>query len=271
MERVTVFCFLASYAVALALDVWHQRRPRPVVRLLSLGFGAAGLLAQTVYLFVRQPPLIGQFGWMLFLSWILAIFYFYGSIHHRRLAWGVFVLPLVLGLVALGWTFEPQGLTPDSASSGGLFTVRDFWGPVHALLLFLAAIGICVGFLASLMYLFQARRLQTKKVLQRGPRMLSLERLELMNRRSILWSFPLLTAGVLVGLVRMLREPLPHGWTDLRVLAAGVLWLAFALVVYLRYGYHLRGRRVALLTIVTFVLLIGCLALSHPIGQGGGR
>jgi ABC-type transport system involved in cytochrome c biogenesis permease subunit len=271
MERVTVFCFLASYAVALALDAWHQRRPRPVVRLLSLGCGGAGFLAQTIYLFVKQPPLVSQFGWMLFLSWILAIFYLYGSIHHRRLAWGVFVLPLVLGLVALGWAFAPPGEVTRSVGREGVFTIHDFWGPLHALLLFLAAIGICVGFLASLMYLFQARRLQTKRVLQKGPRLLSLERLEAMNRRAILLSFPLLTAGVLVGVVRMFREALPGGWTDPRVLSAGVLWLAFALVVYLRFGYHLRGRRVALLTIVTFVLLIGCLALSHPLGQGGGR
>jgi ABC-type transport system involved in cytochrome c biogenesis permease subunit len=68
----------------------------------------------------------------------------------------------------------------------------------------------------------------------------------------------------------MLQDHL-HGWTDPRVQAAGVLWLAFAVVLYLRFGYHLRGRQVALLTILTFVLLVGCLVLSHPVGQGGGR
>ena len=31
----------------------------------------------------------------------------------------------------------------------------------------------------------------------------------------------------------------------------------------MRYGYHLRGRTVALLTIATFVLMLGCLALPH--------
>ena len=102
MDRVTIVCFLASYGVALALELWHQFRPRPVLRLLGLGFGAAGLLAQTIYLARRQPPLVEPFGWMLFLAWILAIFYLSGAVHHRRLAWGVFVLPLVLVLVGLG-------------------------------------------------------------------------------------------------------------------------------------------------------------------------
>jgi ABC-type transport system involved in cytochrome c biogenesis permease subunit len=266
MDRVTVLCFLASYTAALALELWHLFRPRPVLRLLGMGFGAAGLVAQTIYLAVQRPPLIWQFGWMLFLAWILAIFYLFGSIHHHRQAWAVFVLPLVLTLVLLAAVFgRPPGGAPED-----LLSFQDAWGPLHAILLFLATIGVCVGFLASVMYLFQASQLRSKTPPGKRLRLLSLERLEAMNRRAIDLAFPLLTAGVLVGLVRMAQDPVA-GWTDPRVLAAGVLWLAFAVLVYLRYSYHLRGRKVALLTIMTFVLLLGCLALSHPAGQGGGR
>jgi ABC-type transport system involved in cytochrome c biogenesis permease subunit len=75
---------------------------------------------------------------------------------------------------------------------------------------------------------------------------------------------------MLIGVVLMLQEHL-SGWTDPRILASLVLWLAFALLLYLRFGYHLRGRPVALLTIVTFVLLVGCLMAPHWMGQGGGR
>lgn len=269
MERVTVICFLASYSVALGFELWHLLRPRPVWRLLGLAFGAAGLLAQTIYLAVQRPPLIWRFGWLLFLAWILAIFYLYGAIHHRRQAWGVFVLPVVLGLVGLGIAFGQPPTDVDGARPE-LLAARDAWGPLHAGLLFLAAVGVCVAFVASLMYLLQARQLRAKTLPGKGLRLLSLERLEEMNRRAISLAFPLLTAGVLVGGLRMLQEPLP-GWTDLRVLSTVVLWLAFALLLYLRYGQHVRGRPVAVLTIVTFVLLLCCLALSHPVGQGGSR
>ncbi|MGH7170382.1 MAG: cytochrome c biogenesis protein CcsA, partial [Gemmataceae bacterium] len=125
------------------------------------------------------------------------------------------------------------------------------------------------GFLASLMYLVQAHRLRAKTLPGHGLRLGSLERIEAMNRRAIVLAFPLLTAGMIVGLVLMLQENL-SGWSDPRVLASVVLWLTFALLLYLRFGYHLRGRPVALLTILTFVLLVGCLALPHW-GQGGGR
>ncbi len=134
----------------------------------------------------------------------------------------------------------------------------------------LAAVGLCVGFLASLMYLVQAHRLRAKTLPGHGLRLWSLERLEAMNRRAIVLAFPLLTAGMLVGLVLMFHDHLSD-WSDPRVLASVVLWLSFAVLLYLRYGYHLRGRPVALLTILTFVLLVGCLILPHWPGQGGGR
>jgi ABC-type transport system involved in cytochrome c biogenesis permease subunit len=168
----------------------------------------------------------------------------------------------------LGIAFgRPNG---EAASSEGWRSLQDIWGPLHGLLVFLATIGVCVGFLASLMYLLQAHRLRAKTLPGKGLRLLSLERLEAMNRRAIDLAFPLLTAGLLLGALIMFQDRLP-GWTDPRVLGAGVLWLAFALLAYLRYGHHARGRKVAVLTIVTFGLLMGCLALAHPLGQGGAR
>jgi ABC-type transport system involved in cytochrome c biogenesis permease subunit len=268
MERVTTVCFVASYALALGVELLYQLRPRVPLRILAVLLGAAGLLAQTIFLAVNRPPLAWQYGWLLFMAWILAIFYLTGSLHHRRQAWGIFVLPVVLGLLGLGIAFGQPG--PADRAVEAPRSLQDVWGWLHGRLVFLAAVGVCVGFLASLMYLWQAHRLRAKALPGKGPRLMSLERLEAMNRRAITLAFPLLTAGLLLGLVIMLQDRLP-GWTDPRVLGAGVLWLAFALLSYLRYGRHVRGRQVAVLTIVTFGLLLGCLALAHPLGQGGAR
>src|SRR5262249_23162649 len=143
-----------------------------------------------------------RYGSFLFLAWIIAVFYLYGSLHHRKIAWGLFVLPLVLGLVGLAVLFDrdrPSGELPSppplaSPQRAGL------WGALHGVLLLLAAIGVFVAFVASVMYLIHARRLRAKTLPGTGPKFLSLERLEEMNRRAIVLAFPLLTAGVLVGL-----------------------------------------------------------------------
>ena len=97
----------------------------------------------------------------------------------------------------------------------------------------------------------------------------TLTRLEQMNRRAINLAFPLLTAGLLVGLMLMARSiDQVAGWTDPRVLGTLVLWLVFAILLYLRYGLHLRGRRVALWTIAAFALLLFTLAAPHTLGGG---
>jgi ABC-type transport system involved in cytochrome c biogenesis permease subunit len=264
LERVTIFCFAASYAVALLLELWHLLRPRPIWRYLSNAFGAAGLLAHVLYLVVQRPSLVAPLGSLLFLALILAIFYLYGAIHHHRLAWGLFVLPLVLGLIGLA-VVSP---IPERSSEVADFWDR-FWGWTHGILLLLAAIGICVGFVASLMYLVQMQRLRAKLPPGKGMHMLSLERIEAMNRHAIVSAFPLLTAGVVVGLVLQLHHGLLYDWDSPKLLSTFIVWLVFALLVYLRYWVRARGRQVALLTMIAFVLLIVALITpGHPFVPG---
>ena len=271
-ERVTVFCFFASYGVAFLLEMAQLLRPRPALRLLGTGFGAAGLMAQTIFLAVQRPELASRYGSLLFLAWIVAVFYLYGTLHHRRIAWGLFVLPLLLGLIGLAVLLGREPASSEESWLVRLFSFEGerFWVALHLGLLLLAAVGTFVGFFASVMYLVHARRLKSKALPGKGPKLLSLERLEEMNRRAIVLAFPLLTAGVVIGMALLAQSSTPvRSWADPRVLAAIALWLVFAVLLYVRYSLHVRGRRVAILTIVAFVLLVVTLAVPHTLGGGG--
>ena len=274
LERVTIFCFAASYGTALLLELLSPFQPRPVQRLLGLAFGFAGFVAHTIYLAVQPVTLAAPFGSLLFLAWILAVFYLYGTVHHRRQAWGLFVLPLVLGLVVLA-QFSPRTSahtgTPMTGSFLSFLQGERFWGRVHGGLVLLAAVGVCVGFVASVMYLVQVYRLRHKVAPDRGVRLLSLERLEAMNRRAVVTAFPLLTAGLLVGVALMLHTgDYLADWTSPKVLSAAGLWVVFAILLFLRYGVHVRGRAAALWTIMAFALLLVTLtAPAHPFAPGG--
>jgi ABC-type transport system involved in cytochrome c biogenesis permease subunit len=277
IERTTVFCFAASYGVALVLELWHLLAPRPIARLVGLGFGAAGLLAHTFYLLAQPMDLATPASSLLLLAWILAVFYLYGSIHHYRHAWGLFVLPLVLGLVVLAAIVPVSPSSEGAPNSGEQSLLADFagprfWGLVHGVLVLLAGVGISVAFVASVMYLVQVRRLRAKSALGHGVKMMSLERLEAMNRKAILWAFPLLTAGLIVGAVlRWHQGNLLVGWESPKIVSALGLWCVFAILLYLRYGAHARGRQVALLTLLAFAIMI-CALLSpvHPFAHAGG-
>src|SRR5579864_8023414 len=98
LDRITILCFGASYGVALGLELVQLIWPRPIQRGICVVFAGAGLLAHTLFLFVQRPSLASQFGSVLFLAWILAVFYLSESIHYRQQSRGIFVLPVVLGL-----------------------------------------------------------------------------------------------------------------------------------------------------------------------------
>lgn len=273
LDRVTIMCFAASYVVAVLVELVYILRPRLMLRWISLGASAAGLLAHSLFLAVRQLPLSSRHGSLLFLAWLVVLFYAFASLQHRKAAWGLFVLPLVLCLILLAVVF-----TGDQAGPERFWILRllsfdgpSFWNSIHAALLVLAAGAICVGFVASAMFLVQARRLKIKRLPDQGVRLLSLERLEQMRRRAIILAFPFLTGGIASGMTLMFQagDEL-RGWTDPRTLAAFVLWLVFAILLYLRYNFRARGRHVAVLTIVAFVLLLVTFALPHtPLGGGG--
>ncbi|HKA07141.1 MAG TPA: cytochrome c biogenesis protein CcsA [Gemmataceae bacterium] len=263
---ITHVCFGLSYLTALVLELARQARPSAALRIVSLLFGLAGLVAHTIFLVAHQPKLDSAYGSLLLLAWVLAIFYLYGSVHHRSPAWALFVLPVVLVLVALSLVYRSG-----EDKFGSWFSAEHFWGAVHGILLLAASVGITVGFLASVMYLVQAHRLRMKRPPLGGLRLLSLERLETMSRRAITLAFPLLTVGLLLGAMRMpFTESPATGWTDPKVLGTVGLWIVAFVLLYLRYAAHVPARRLAVLTIAVFGLMLVTLVASHPFASGEG-
>lgn len=270
MDHITRLCFGASYAVALLAELAQAVWPSRVWRWMSLTFGSAGLLAHTIFLLTNRPTLAMPYGSLLLLAWVLAVFYLYGSMHHRRLAWAVFVLPLVLGLVIFAGQFAPGELN-DPPTWLAALTGHRFWGTMHGSLVLLAGVGVCVGAIASVMYLVQAHRLRIKSTGGDGFRLLSLERLELMNRRAISAAFPLLTVGLLLGAALGYQKLGTTGpWLTPKVLGTVGLWLANGVLLVLRYSLHARGRLLALGTIGAFLILLVALTTVHPFVTGGG-
>ncbi|MBX7105538.1 MAG: cytochrome c biogenesis protein [Gemmataceae bacterium] len=268
MEHISRFCFGASYAIALLAELCASIWPARFWRWFGLAFGGAGLLAHTLFLIAQQPTPAMPYGSLLLLAWVLAVFYLYGTLHHRKLGWAIFVLPLVLTLVVLAGGFtRGSGPAPDWAAN---LAGERFWGTVHGTLILLAAVGVCVGAIASVMYLLQARRLRAKSSPTSGIKLLSLERLEAMNRRAIGLAFPLLTVGLVVGFAVGLHRTGPAGpWVSPKVISTAGLWAASALLMVLRYNLHARGRVLAVGTLGAFAVLLLTLFLAHPFVAGG--
>lgn len=261
---VTQLCFGFTYALALLLEILQHFYPRRLPAVLGTVCGVIGMIAHSIYLIVHQPTPADPVGSLLVLGWVLALFYVWGLFHTPQRVWAVFVLPVILALVGLATaiSMEPRGV---DYSPGGILSGERFWGIVHGSLLMGAAVAVGVGFLAGVMYLIQAARLRRKLQPLGGLRLLSLERLEGMNRRALTIAFPLLTVGLLLGALLLGdTEGTPAGWTGLKVLGTVGLWLLSFLLLFLSRGSHLPPRRTAQLTIAAFALLLLTLAAAHP-------
>ena len=131
---------------------------------IMLGFAAAGLVAHTAFLYYRAvkavhgevaAPLSSEHDWFLVAAWALVVVYLYLAVLRPKVPFGLFLLPLALGLIgaATFWaTTEPLAREPAS----------KIWGAIHGVSIVLAVVSVLVGFMAGLMYLGQIATAETQ-------------------------------------------------------------------------------------------------------------
>ena len=266
LEEIKIACFATSYAVALVLEISRPAFRSGVRGVVMLGFAGVGLVAHTAYLYhraIRSPgsPLSSEQDWYLIAAWVLVSAYLLLVYYHPRTGFGLFLLPLVLGLIGVAWFFADQ----EPFARGPASRV---WGGIHGSSLLLAVVAVLIGFAAGLMYLEQARRLKHKLPPIRGLRLPSLEWLERTNSRAIVVSLLMLGLGVLSGVVlnRIGKEDMDRGlpWYDPVVLGASgmFVWLLIATIGGGLYRPARKGRKVAYMTVVSFVFLAIALSMG---------
>jgi len=261
VDRLSVLCFGGTYGLALLCDLARFVVRWPGRWYATLGLTTLAWVVQTAYLgnlalATRHLPVTTVFESMIVLSWVLAAVGLYLIVRAPKpVAVGMFLLPLVLGLVMVAGFWAPREDWVRAGWSGA--TV--FWGTAHGLLYLVGAVGSCVAAAAGLMYLAQSNRLKHKRPPRFGFALPSLEQSERINRAGITVAFPFLTAGLVVGLVveaASRRAGLPGiGWTDPKVVSGVAMWVVFAGLLHARFSPEMRGRKVMLLTIVAFVSL----------------
>jgi ABC-type transport system involved in cytochrome c biogenesis permease subunit len=262
MLRLEVLCFAGTYGLALLSELARFVTRSAARWYLTIGLTVLGWLVQTAYLAdlgwsQQKVPITTVFESLLVLSWILALIGLYLMVRSPKpMAVGLFVLPLVVALVLLAGRFASRTANWDHWRGAAAF-----WGPLHGVFLLAGAVSTCVAFAAGMMYLVQSNRLKHKRPPRFGIALPSLEQSERLNRGAITLAFPLLTFGLLIGVVLDLAERgettgLPLRWTDPKVVSAGLMWLVFAVLLHARFRPALRGRSVMLLTIVAFAFLV---------------
>jgi len=263
VSRISVICFAASYAVALACEGSRLLFRSGIRGAVMVGFAAAGVLAHTLFLGWRAAnesavPLSSAYDWYLLAAWLLACGSLWLTVANPRTPTGLFMLPLVLSLIGAA-EMSSRAPFPQSPAT-------QVWGAIHGSFNLAASVAVAFGAIAGMMWLIQAGRLARKQAPAQGFRMPSLEKLARFTGRSATIAAWAAAAGFASGIVlnavnrqQGLLESIP--WNDPVILRMGVLvaWLVTAALLDRAACRRPDGpRTIALLSLVS----LGVLTLS---------
>ena len=190
-------------------------------------------------------PLNDNFEALVWLGTLLALFVLYVQSTRPLGALDWFVMPVAI-LLLLAAAFFGRVEYHDY--------VNSTWSWLHRATAYGGAVAFAIAAAAGAMYVLTSRRLRSKTPV--GPNLGSLERLEHLTMTAVTLGFALLTVGPITGGVRMLEGGRPP--TAKLVLALAV-WVVYAIVLHAPINPSFRGRKVAVLSMVGFVLMIGAI------------
>jgi len=189
---------------------------------------------------------------------IAGIFLAIGGIY-GTVSFGVFALPASFILVfvpALGggrYTFPSEG-------------VRTGWLVVHISFLLAAYASLAFSMVASFLYLVQERRLKSRYAVlsttgqsswwMAFDRLPPLDTLERIAHSTLLFGFPCMTFGLLVGSLLAQESVGPAYFADPKVLLSFAMWILYVVLLYIRRSAGLRGRRAAFLSSGVFAVML---------------
>ena len=148
---------------------------------------------------------------------------------------------------------------------------------VHMACALLSYLAFLVAFVAGILFLIQERQLKRKRMGFLFHRLPPLGTLERVNVAAIGIGLVLLSAGLAFGVAGM-RHVLGRWWTgDPKEYLTVALWAVYLVLWLVQVRSTLRGRRVALLSVAGFGLVLltfmgpgEWFRSIHPYSQGGG-
>jgi ABC-type transport system involved in cytochrome c biogenesis permease subunit len=275
---VAILLFLAGGLISVA-RAWRNNESMRIGAKACLWSGVFVSLGVLVWHAVAREsgnwlPLDDNFEAFLWLAILLAMFVMY--VQRTKPIGGLdwFVLPMVIVLLVSAAVFgkaRPQDY------------VDTAWSWVHRITSYGGTLAFAIAGAVGAMYLIVSRRLRSKEGKARalsGTNLGSLERLERITFSSVTLGFALLTVGLVAGLIWQLRMERvmaqtrlgDRWWASPKVVLATAVWVVYAIVLHARINPVLRGRKVAILSIVGCLLMVGTLiALNLMPSAAGGR
>jgi ABC-type uncharacterized transport system permease subunit len=270
-QVITFWLTIALYAGATVLYAYHFLSKVRSYSFYATLLTGAGFLCNTASIGLRSAITHGTVltgaNTLVLAAWAIVLVYFVVEHLIHLKVYGTVLVPLALLLLLvaqlLGAGRAAAVLSPMEAA-----LLESWLVGVHVALIVFANAGLAIGAAASITYLVLEAQLKGHHTSTLFRRLPSLAQTDLVARRSISWAFPAYTAGLVLGILRAIETDIAGWWADPRVMLSGLVWIIFAVYLYLHYGRGVSGKTTAYVAILglVFVIALSLTARLVPIG-----
>lgn len=250
---------LAAYLISSLLYLANLHIKKKYFAVYGTAAAFAGLLLQTVRLVLqaidRVPLFANASEAMFFLSWTLAAVYLITHIRFRIPAVGALAMPLALGALAMVYRFP--------AAEGRPFA-GDVWLRVHIIAIIASFALFAQAFCCAVFYLVQNKLLKSKKFKGMFRRLPPLKTIDALGYHLVAIGFPMLTLGIVTGIVWVELEIVrAASSTGIKLMASIITWVVYAIYLMAHGSAGWRGKR------ANSILIIGALLIALTTGLHG--
>lgn len=271
LESLAMWLTMGLLAGATVLYGYHFLSKRASFSFYATLLTGASFLLLTASVGLHSSAAEGSRLWgpysMVLMAWALVLVYFVVEHLIRLKVYGTVLVPVALVLLVIAQILGAGArVTPPPAADQLLL---DNWRVIiHVVLIVLANAGFLIGAAASAAYLGlegQLKQHHTSTLFKRLP---SLGQTDLVARRAVVFAFPAYSAGLLLGILRAMETNVTSWWVDPRIMLSGVVWVIYAVYLFLHYARNLSARTAARIALVgaVFVMLLFIAARAVPAG-----
>ena len=184
-----------------------------------------------------------------FCAWSVCVVYLVLQFKTKTRVLGAFISPFILLLMIAaageeaGKTLRPQNL-------------QSWITDVHLFLTIFGEALFVIASCAGLMFIMQNRLLKSNKLSGMSRLLPSLNDLDRINHLCLLWGFPLLSVGVIAGVI-FAELSWKTGWlTDPKIVWTFAAWIIYGFLLHQRLAIGWKGYRMALISGITFILFL---------------
>jgi cytochrome c-type biogenesis protein CcsB len=252
-----VFCFrgaLLAYLLSTliyisSLLVRRVSPARAATWILAGAFGLHTLFFLGAWFAKGYNPFLRIHDILSFFAWVMTGVYLAFQLKTKTRVLGAFVSPVVFILMIISSIAIGGPINVPDVLKGGLVTI-------HAMLSVIGEALFTIASLAGLAYMIQDGLIKRRKSSMFMKLFPSLQDLDRINHFCLLWGVPLLTLGVLAGSIWARTVWGSHWQWDPKQVWTLAAWLIYAVLLHQRLAIGWKGHKTALLSVVSFVLLL---------------